>query len=267
MTSAPAHLSELADIQAGPEIRGITIDQAGISGLRLPSVIVDVDDVSMPTVVDFDTSVEVRKDQRGTHMSRLVDELEQLHSRLSIDELPALFARLCGRTEALRGSLQVRFPWFIQKIAPVSGARSTLDVEAGYSVCGTPRSPIVKQSLAVPITTLCPCSKAISRYGAHNQRSIVTVDLQGGRLMPIGELVSLIEACSSCEVYGVLKRPDEKFVTEKAYLSPKFVEDVVRDVYLALKTHGEDSELRVSVESQESIHNHQAFAVIDDRRS
>lgn len=263
MTSTRNSFMPLPDIQSLEDRRGIAIDQAGIRGLHLPFEIVDTDGVRQQTVVEIAAAVAVRKDQRGTHMSRLVEAFENLDGRLSVSELAAQFEAVCRDVDASHANIELRFPWFVQKIAPVSGIRSTLDIRAGFSVAGARRRPVVTQNVAIPVTTLCPCSKAISRYGAHNQRTVVSIDLEPGEPVPIDELVMLVEACASCDVYGVLKRVDEKIVTETAYESPKFVEDVARDVYLALRRRCGDAGIRIHVESLESIHNHQAFALIN----
>lgn len=255
----------LPDIQSLEDRRGVAIDEAGIRGLHLPFEIVDTDGIRQQTVLEISAAVAVRKDQRGTHMSRLVEAFESLDGRLTVGGLSDQFDEICRVADAGHASIGLRFPWFVQKIAPVSGIRSTLDIHAGFTVAGPRRTPVISQHVAVPVTTLCPCSKAISRYGAHNQRTIVSIDLESGDLIPIDELVVLVEACASCDVYGVLKRADEKIVTEAAYESPRFVEDVARDVYLALRRRREDAIVRVHVESLESIHNHQAFALIDGR--
>lgn len=259
--------SVLKDVQAESDYRGIEIDQAGIEGLRLPVLVEDVDSVQCATVMNIRAAVGVRKSQRGAHLSRLVEEFENLDGRLSIQGLNGLYERLCDRCDAKQGYIDLSFPWFIEKSSPVSGSRSNTGVDAGYVVRGVAYAGIaVTQRVSVPVTTLCPCSKAISRYGAHNQRSMVTVACEMDEQMAIGELVTLIEACSSCEIYGVLKRADEKYVTEKAYEHPRFVEDVARDVYAALNARRKACRMRVEVTSQESIHNHQAYAVVDDWR-
>jgi len=257
----------LPDIQSLEDRRGIAIDEAGIRGLHLPFEIVDTDGIRQQTVIEISAAVAVRKDQRGTHMSRLIEAFEKLDGRLKVGGLPDLFDDICRVADASHASIDLRFPWFVQKIAPVSGIRSTLDIRVGFSVTGPRRDPVIAQHVAVPVTTLCPCSKAISRYGAHNQRTIVTIDVKPGEPIPLDELVMLVEACASCDVYGILKRADEKIVTEAAYESPKFVEDVARDVFLALRRRSEGSEVRIHVESLESIHNHQAFALINGRDS
>lgn len=268
MSTVLSETIELIDIQGSADRRGIAIDLAGINGMRLPLLVEDVDGRSTSTVVDVSASVQLGASQRGAHMSRFVQEFENLDGRLSVATLPYLYRRLRDRCSAIGGRLTVEFPWFLAKRAPITGVRSSLDIAVRYSIdehdeCG----PVFVQTLHVPVTTLCPCSKAISSYGAHNQRTSVMVDLEVSQPIAIERAVVQIESCASCEIYGALKRLDERYVTEKAYENPKFVEDVARDVYLALKSANGLDSVRVRVESLESIHNHQAFALIDDFES
>lgn len=255
----------LTDIQASPDGRGIALDSVGIEGLRIPARIVDVDGTSVRTIITATAGVSVRARERGAHMSRLVDELQNLDGALRLNSLASLHRVLIDRSKANGASLEIAFPWFIEKAAPVSGIRSSLDLHVHYVVTGAHHEqPRMRQGVRVPVTTLCPCSKAISRHGAHNQRTLVSVDLDVGEWIPIKRLVDLVEAEASCEIYGLLKRADEKYVTEKAYENPKFVEDVARDVCLRLRSTASILRSRIRVESQESIHNHQAFASVED---
>lgn len=258
-----AQEENLPDIQAEADSRGVALESAGVSGIKLPITIVDVDQECARTILEASAGVSVRATERGAHMSRLVDEIQGMESALRLNQLSRLHLRLLDRSHASTAKLQLSFPWFISKPAPVSGIRSTVDLLASYSISGGRNSrPILKQRLQVPVTTLCPCSKAISRHGAHNQRTLVTVKLEVESWIPIGELTQIIEAQASCEVYGTLKRIDEKYVTEKAYENPRFVEDLARDIALSLKSEKRILDSRIEVESIESIHNHQAFAVV-----
>ncbi len=257
----------LPDIQSQRDKRGIGINEAGIEGYRFPAVVTDADGEQQSSVVCGTASVEVTATDRGAHMSRLIEIFERLQGRCRIEGLPDLYQHMCRRSHANRGRLELRLPWFVAKTAPVSGIRSMLDVTAAYQVQeGAGNAAILTQRLEVPVTTLCPCSKAISRFGAHNQRSVVCIVFDAGPPLPIKSLVHLVESCASSELYGVLKREDEKFVTERAYENARFVEDVARDVFLALRYHPDTGNIRVSVKSQESIHNHEAYAVIDERQ-
>jgi GTP cyclohydrolase FolE2 len=179
-------------------------------------------------------------------------------------------AQMLHRLGSTAGKLNLQFPWFVCKKAPVSGIESWLDIEATYLVNGarSKHEKSLTQALRIPVTTLCPCSKSISRYGAHNQRSYVTVMLETNQPIAIGPLVATVEAQASCAIYALLKRADEKFVTESAYDNPKFAEDLVRDIYQAVQEEYSPASLGVSSENQESIHNHAAYAYIgqDPRR-
>jgi GTP cyclohydrolase I len=256
----------LPDIQARPDRRGIELDSVGIEGLRIPATLVDVDGLITRTIVTVSAGVAVRASERGTHMSRLVEELQLLNGAHDLAELASLHKRLLDRSGTDSAEIHLAFLWFVWKAAPVSGARSTLDLQVHYSVSGLYHGqPHMQQGVRVPVTTLCPCSKTISRYGAHNQRTLVSLDLEVAGWLPIAHLAGLVESEASCEIYGALKRSDEKYVTERAYENPKFVEDVARDVCLRLRAEPSVLSSRIRVESQESIHNHQAFAFLEDR--
>ena len=265
-SSSNAFLDTLPDIQARPDRRGIELDSVGIEGLRIPAAIVDVDGYTINTIVTVTAGVAVRASERGAHMSRLVEELHDLNGALDLAQLASLHQRLLERSGADSADIHLAFPWFAWKAAPVSGTRSTLDLQVHYSVSGLCHGqPEMQQGVRVPVTTLCPCSKTISRYGAHNQRTLVSLELEVADWLPIARLAGLVESEASCEIYGALKRSDEKYVTERAYENPKFVEDVARDLCLRLRAEPAILSSRIRVESQESIHNHQAFAFLEDR--
>lgn len=261
---------DLPDTQASPETRNLAVNGAGISGLKVPLHIVDVDGQAHHTIVTADAEVLVAADERGTHMSRLVETVDRLGPRLELAGLDDAHRRMLARLGSSAGGLTLHFPWFIGKKAPVSGIESWLDIAATYRVAGRRGAGAgrIVQALRMPVTTLCPCSKSISRYGAHNQRSYVTVAIESSRPIAIGPLVALVEAQASCAIYALLKRADEKFVTENAYDNPKFAEDLVRDIHRAIEDAYAPSSLGVSTENQESIHNHAAYAYIgrDPRR-
>jgi GTP cyclohydrolase IB len=254
----------LPDTQASVETRNLAVNGAGISGLKLPLQIVDVDGQTHHTVVTAEAEVVVAADERGTHMSRLVEMIDRLGPRCEIAELANAHRQLLARLGSAAGGFALHFPWFIAKKAPVSGIESWLDIAATYRVAGERGAggARVTQALRIPVTTLCPCSKSISRYGAHNQRSYVTVMIESSRPIAISPLVSLVEAQASCAIYALLKRADEKFVTENAYDNPKFAEDLVRDIYQAIQVGHAPISLGVSTENQESIHNHAAYAYV-----
>jgi GTP cyclohydrolase I len=264
--SSIAAIDTLPDIQARPDRRGIELDSVGIEGLRIPVAIVDVDGYITNTIVTVTAGVAVRASERGAHMSRLVEELHDLNGALKLTELASLHRRLIDRSGADRVEFHFAFPWFVWKAAPVSGTRSTLDLQVHYSLTGLHHGqPRMQQGVRVPVTTLCPCSKTISRYGAHNQRTLVSLELEVAEWLPIIGIAGMVESEASCEIFGALKRSDEKYVTEKAYENPKFVEDVARDLCLRLRAEPSVLSSRIRVESQESIHNHQAFAFLEDQ--
>ena len=254
----------LPDTQASLETRNLAVTGAGISGLRLPLHIVDVDGQTHHTVVTAEAEVLVAEDERGTHMSRLVETVDRLGPRVELASLPEAHRQMLVRLGSAAGGLALHFPWFVAKKAPVSGIESWLDIAATYRVAGGrgAAGPHITQALRIPVTTLCPCSKSISRYGAHNQRSYVTVMIECSQLIAISPLVTLVEAQASCAIYALLKRADEKFVTENAYYNPKFAEDLVRDIYQSIQAAYAPLSLGVSTENQESIHNHAAYAYI-----
>lgn len=257
---------DLPDIQALDDAPDVVIRDAGICGLRLPFRITDTDGHCWHSIVDAEAGVSVPGRTRGTHMSRFVECLEEQRAHgLDLARLADLLTALLARLDATAGNLDIRFPCFIRKQAPVSGMTGMLDIEAGYrAAVDAGGQATLTQWLTVPVMTLCPCSKAISDYGAHNQRTLVTLRVGGPGVRAISELAALIESCASSPVYPVLKRADEKYVTERSYETPRFVEDVAREVYLrASNLLAETQPIRVRVESQESIHNHQAYAVVD----
>lgn len=265
LDTSDVELVGLPDVQASDEAPDIRIEAAGISGLRLPAHIIDVDGRVWDTIIEALASVSVPGRRRGTHMSRFVAFLEEQRAKgINLDSLIALLGAMLPMLDADAGSLEMRFKCFLPKRAPVSGMEGLLDVEAAYRAVATlDEEAYLTQSLTVPVMTLCPCSKAISAYGAHNQRTLVTVDLEGPETLAISQLADLIESCSSSPLYPILKRADEKYVTERSYEKPRFVEDVAREVYEKARACTADTRVTVRVESQESIHNHQAFAVVD----
>lgn len=252
----------LPDIQSLPDARDMPIDAVGIKGVRYPMLIVS-GGAQTPTVASFAMTVGLAASAKGTHMSRFVELLEAQTGALDQTRLAALLQQMLERLEAHSGTIEMRFPYFVRKTAPVSGVQSLLDLDACWRVSrsadGKTRSWL---QVVVAATSLCPCSKEISAYGAHNQRSHITIDAELAGQMSIEELVALAEQSASCEVYGLLKRPDEKYVTERAYDNPKFVEDLVRDVAIALDRERRVAGYAVEVENFESIHNHSAFARI-----
>lgn len=259
--NAPERLP-LPDVQSQPDRRRIAIDGVGVRGVRYPVAIATAG-APQHTVASFDMTVGLDGATKGTHMSRFVELLEAQRDPYRLDGMAALAADMLRRLDADSGSVDMRFPYFVQKRAPVSGVASLLDIEARWRVAVAPGGAATTSlRVVVPATSLCPCSKEISAYGAHNQRSHITIEVDLLAPMAMEELILVAERSASCEVYGLLKRADEKYVTERAYDNPQFVEDLVRDVAVALNADARVGAYRIEAENFESIHNHSAFARI-----
>lgn len=255
----------LPDVQASPDQRRLAIQHVGVRGLRYPLQLRGQDGALQGTVATVAMTVGLPPEVKGTHMSRFVEILEAQQTPLAVSELPQLLDAMLARLEADSGRIEFAFPWFMRKTAPVSGVESLLDYDVvlavGRAPGGTTRVDI---EVVAPVTSLCPCSKQISAYGAHNQRSLIAIRAEvRDATLTLETLIRIAEDEASCEVFGLLKRPDEKWVTERAYDNPKFVEDLVRDIAIRLQTEQRIGEWRVSSENFESIHNHSAYAVIE----
>ena len=256
----------LPDIQASPDHRQLAIQQVGVKGLRYPLALIDAAGGTHPIVATLAMTVGLPPEVKGTHMSRFVELLERPREALSLHDLRAMFGEMLLHLQADSGRIEMRFPYFIRKMAPVSGVASLLDVDAGIDISATAGGEVdMALTVTVPVTSLCPCSKKISDYGAHNQRSHLTLRVILNADMTLEELVRIAEEEASCEVFGLLKRPDEKWVTERAYDNPKFVEDLVRDIALRLQSESRIGAWSVASENFESIHNHSAYALIEGR--
>jgi GTP cyclohydrolase I len=270
--NAPERLP-LPDIQASADTRKLAIGRVGIRSVRHPLRVRSADGTESMTVAVADMYVGLPAEQKGTHMSRFIEMLERHGRDLSDDGFANLFERMLERLEAPTGYLEMRFPYFLEKTAPVSGVSSLMDYDVTLirEKTGAAGATDYWLQVLVPVTSLCPCSKEISAYGAHNQRSHVTIKvlMQAGHApLTIGALVAIAERAASCELYGLLKRSDEKYVTERAYDNPKFVEDLVRDIALDLQDDPRVAAYSVESENFESIHNHSAYAqiTVDKRR-
>lgn len=256
----------LPDIQSEADGRNMPIDQVGVKGIRYPVLVRTGDGETAATIADLALTVALGPAVKGVHMSRFVELLESERGALDPAGFKALVYAMLDKLHTRSGAIEMRFPYFVRKRAPVSGVASLLDYEVCWrgSVSALGRYSFSLE-VVVPVTSLCPCSKEISAYGAHNQRSHITIraDLVGD--MSIEELAAVAEKSASCELFGLLKRPDEKYVTERAYDNPKFVEDLVRDIALALDREPRVRGFVVESENFESIHNHSAFARIERR--
>ncbi len=255
--------SSIADVQSSADTRQIAIDKVGIKDIRHPVRVRDRSEGEQHTVANFNMYVNLPHNFKGTHMSRFV-EILNLHEReISVQSFKQMLGEMTERLEAEAGHIEMTFPYFINKTAPVSAVQSLLDYEVSFIGEIRRSYPEMKIKVVVPVTSLCPCSKKISERGAHNQRSHVTVTATTCDFVWIEELIELIERQASCELYGLLKRPDEKFVTEHAYDNPKFVEDMVRDIAADLNKDDRICAYVVESENFESIHNHSAYALIE----
>lgn len=258
----------LPDVQASADPRHIAIDQVGIRSVRYPVTILCADQQILPSVAMFDFYVSLSADVKGTHMSRFMEMLFQHKEALSMEVMQNMMTDMLKRLEATGGVIHVKAPFFMKKKAPVSGVESMMDYEVSWEVIKKDHQADVqvKQTVLVPVQSLCPCSKEISEYGAHNQRSHATIGvvLKPGCSMTIEEQIQVAEKNASCELWSLLKRPDEKYVTEKAYENPKFVEDLVRSMAQTLNEDSRISAYKIEAENFESIHNHSAYACIEN---
>ncbi len=256
----------LDDTQSRPDDRHLPIQRVGIRALRHPVRVANVAGEPQATVATFSMYVGLPEHVKGTHMSRFAQLLEDGLDVMTPASFFALSQVMQARLEANSSYLEMRFPYFRKKKAPVSGVESLLDADVAFIV-DAPLNEAVKLFIEVvaPVTSLCPCSKRISDYGAHNQRSHITIRAEAAPELTIDALIEIAETEASSELYGVLKRVDEKFVTERAYDNPKFVEDLVRDIALACARNERIGEFLVASENFESIHNHSAYAELYGR--
>jgi GTP cyclohydrolase I len=261
--NAPEKLALLPDIQSQVDNRDLRIDAVGIKNVCYP-ITIQVGERLLPTIATILMTVGLPAATRGTHMSRFIELLEAQTEALNQAGFKMILLDILKRLGARSGSIEMRFPYFVRKAAPVSGAQSQVDYEVCWrgSVSNDGRYSF-RMRATVPATSLCPCSKEISAYGAHNQRSHISIEAELAGEMAIEELIAIAERSASCEVYGLLKRSDEKYVTERAYDNPKFVEDLVRDVAFELNQEPRVGAYVIEAENFESIHNHSAFARIE----
>ena len=260
-----AHKSQdsIADVQSSADTRRIPINKVGIKDIRHPVRVKDRSVGEQHTIATFNMYVNLPHNFKGTHMSRFVKILNTHEREITVESFKEMLQEMTKRLEADSGHIEMQFDYFVNKKAPVSGVESLLDYDVtliGELIKGKPKMNI---KVVVPVTSLCPCSKKISDYGAHNQRSHVTISAETNGFVWIEDLIDLVEKEASCELYGLLKRPDEKYVTQKAYDNPKFVEDMVRDVASRLNEDKRITAYVVESENFESIHNHSAYALIE----
>jgi GTP cyclohydrolase I len=251
------------DVQGRQDTRRIPIDRVGIKDIFHPVRVKVRAGGEQHTIANFNMYVHLPHDFKGTHMSRFVEILNEHEQEISVESFNAMLEQMALRLDSEAGHLEMSFPYFIMKKAPVSGVQSLLDYRA--TLAGELKNGRVETWLKVivPVTSLCPCSKKISDYGAHNQRSHITIRVRIAEHVWLEELIDIAEQEASCELYGILKRPDEKYVTERAYDNPKFVEDMVRDIALRLNADERIRAYSVESENFESIHNHSAYARVE----
>lgn len=259
-------MENLTDTQNERDTRNLDIDRVGVKDLKYPIRIRDKEHSEQSTVATVSMAVDLPREYKGTHMSRFVEVLNSHGPILDVHSIPAIPTEMLDRLDAQRAHVELRFPFFLEKPAPVTGKVGMMDYEVIFDIDGTRDTNEFTVTVLVPVTTLCPCSKAISARGAHNQRGVVTYAVRfSGEPIWIEDLVKLVERCASSELYSLLKRPDEKHVTEEAYDNPVFVEDLVRNVAAASEEQEGIAWYRVEAENFESIHNHNAYAVIEKR--
>jgi len=253
----------IPDVQSSADTRQIAINKVGIKSIRHPVRVRDKSAGLQHTIAMFNMYVGLPHNFKGTHMSRFVEILNSHEREISVKNFPTMLRDMVQRLEAETGHIEMNFPYFINKTAPVSGVQSLMDYDV--TLIGEIRHGKISTSVrvVVPVTSLCPCSKKIAERGAHNQRSHVTITARINGFVWIEELVQIAEQEASCELYGLLKRPDEKHITERAYDNPKFVEDMVRDVAARLDAEPRIDAYTVESENFESIHNHSAYALIE----
>jgi GTP cyclohydrolase I len=259
MTTAatlPDHANEV-------DHRALAIDRVGIKGLAYPVQVLDRENQTQHTVARLNLYVGLPQQFKGTHMSRFVEILNARRGEITMRNIPALLTEIQRRLQADDAEIEMTFPYFISKRAPVSGVESLMEYVCTFKGAMRGSRMDFVLGVQVPVKSLCPCSKSISQYGAHNQRSLVDVEVRSDEHVWIEDIAAAVERCASAPIFALLKREDEKYITELAYDNPKFVEDLVRDVVIAVRALPGVRWLRVSADNQESIHNHSAYAQLE----
>ncbi len=253
----------ISDVQGSEDTRQIAIDKVGIKGIRHPVRVRDRSGGEQHTIATFNMYVDLPHNFKGTHMSRFVEILNKHEYEITVDTFRRMLVEMVHALNAKSGHIEMSFPYFVNKRAPISGVESLMDYEVTLIGEVNGGKPKMQVKVVVPVTSLCPCSKEISDYGAHNQRSHVTIAVRMSKFIWIEELIDVVEQHASCELYGLLKRPDEKYVTERAYDNPRFVEDMVRDIATKLNADERIEWYVLESENFESIHNHSAYALVE----
>ena len=255
-------ICSIPDVQSMPDERNIPIDKVGVRGLRYPISVKDRLKGLQHTVGLFDLFVNLPQEFKGTHMSRFIEVLNEYRGEISMEKSQEVLEKIKDKLHAKSAHMNVEFPYFVEKNAPVTATPGIMSYTCFMRGSLDERFDLIV-GLEVPVTTVCPCSKEISDYGAHNQRGIVRVQLRFKKFFWIEEIIEIVESSVSSEIYSMLKRPDEKYVTERAYENPMFVEDVVRAAVSRLREKNNFPWYRVEAETFESIHNHSAYALIE----
>ncbi len=259
----PQPIQPLKDTQNEPDHRNIAIDRVGVKNLRYPICIRDKAHATQSTVANVALTVDLPHQYKGTHMSRFIEVLNEHGPTLHVDNIRDILLNLRRKLHSQKAHVEFEFPFFLEKRAPQSKAVGLMDYTVRFSATIDGDTSDFVLTVIVPVTTLCPCSKAISQFGAHNQRGQVTYSVRFHQPIWIEDLIQLVEGCASSELYSLLKRPDEKVVTERAYLNPVFVEDLVRNVAARSEREENIFWFRVEAENFESIHNHNAYAMLE----
>ncbi len=255
----------MRDIQSTRDHREIDIDRVGVKGISYPITVLDKDMGKQQTIASINMYVNLPRLYKGTHMSRFVEILNEHSRSISLQNIPVILGEMKKRLDAESAHIEVTFPYFIKKAAPVTGAEGLMEYKCTFKGTLNNGSDLIV-CINVPVCTVCPCSKEISEYGAHNQRGEVRLQVRFKKFVWIEDLIKLVEECASCDIYSVLKREDEKYVTEKAYENPRFVEDVVREIALRLNNDPNITWYAIESENFESIHNHNAYAYIEKNK-
>lgn len=256
----------MPDMQKSRDTRRIAIDKVGVKDISYPIVVMDKNRSFQQTVARVNMYVDLPHHFKGTHMSRFIEILDSYREKIALDKMETILERMKEKLGASSAHLEIEFPYFIEKKAPVSGARGLMEYTCTFNASLGSEFDFIL-GVKVPVTSLCPCSKELARFGAHNQRSLMTVRVRYRNFIWIEDLIEIIEACGSSPVYSMLKREDEKFVTEKAYENPRFVEDMVREATQKLSAMDNITWFSIEAENYESIHKHSAYASIErDKR-
>src|SRR5687768_6089689 len=273
-STAQGAVQYLVDVQNRPDTRGLPLDNVGIQDIRCPITVLDREDAKQHTVASVNLSVSLPHHFKGTHMSRFVELLEVHRGELTMRTIPSLLEDMRRRLDAERARVEVRFPYFVRRAAPASGAAALMDYQSWFIGEAGETSTDFVLGVEIPGTSLCPCSKEISEYGAHNQRGHISIEVRSvcghdvtPQLIWIEELIAIAESSASAPVYPLLKRIDERHVTMQAYDNPVFVEDMVRNVVVQLQADSRVAWCSVHAVNQESIHNHNAFATVEWTRA